>query len=297
MCRPVRKSHKRIQRLSDAPCAGSHLYIKDRKMIFDTHTHYDDKAFQPDRAELMQKLRENGIGKAVNASSDWESLENTRILADQYDFIFAAYGLHPENLDSVPEGMTEAQALEAIRELLRTPKAVAVGEIGLDYYWEKDPEKQERQKHWFRLQLQLAREEKLPVIIHSRDAAGDTLRIAREEKLGEIGGVIHCFSYSREIAAEYLKMGMFLGIGGVVTYKNSRKLKETVEMAPLEQLVLETDCPYLTPVPNRGQRNSSLNLPYVIQAIAEIKGLPAEEVESATWKNAHRLYRMDEIGL
>ena len=193
-------------------------------MIFDTHTHYDDEAFQPDRADLMKKLRENGIGKVVNASSDWESLENTKALADQYDFVFAAYGLHPENLDSVPEGMTEEQASEAIRNYLSTPKAVAVGEIGLDYYWEKDPVKQEKQKHWFRMQLQMAREEKLPVIIHSRDAAEDTLQIAKEEKLGEIGGVIHCFSYSREIAAEYLKMGMYLGIGGVVTYKNSRKL-------------------------------------------------------------------------
>lgn len=266
-------------------------------MIFDTHTHYHDEAFQPDRADLMKKLRENGIGKVVNASSDWESLENTKALADQYDFVFAAYGLHPENLDSVPDGMTEEQASEAIRNYLSTPKAVAVGEIGLDYYWEKDPVKQEKQKHWFRMQLQMAREEKLPVIIHSRDAAEDTLQIAKEEKLGEIGGVIHCFSYSREIATEYLKMGMYLGIGGVVTYKNSRKLKETVEMAPLEQLVLETDCPYLTPVPNRGQRNSSLNLPYVIQEIAQIKGISPEEVEDTTWKNAHRLYRMDEFGL
>ena len=177
-------------------------------MIFDTHTHYDDEAFQPDRADLMKRLRESGIGKLVNASSDWESLENTKALADQYDFVFAAYGLHPENLDSVPEGMTEEQASEAIRNYLSTPKAVAVGEIGLDYYWEKDPVKQEKQKHWFRMQLQMAREEKLPVIIHSRNAAEDTLQIAKEEKLGEIGGVIHCFSYSREIAAEYLKMGI-----------------------------------------------------------------------------------------
>ena len=261
-------------------------------MIFDTHVHYEDEAFDPDRAELMQKLREGGIGRAVNASSTWESLEKTRTLTGQYDFLYGAYGLHPENIDSIPENRTEEQAADTICSYLDTQKAVAVGEIGLDYYWVKDPEQQKLQRHWLLLQLEIAREKKLPVIIHSRDAAEDTLRIAREQKLGEIGGVIHCFSYSKEIAAEYLKMGLFLGIGGVVTYKNSRKLKETVAMAPLEQLVLETDCPYLSPVPNRGKRNSSLNLPYVIQTIAEIKEISPEEVEQKTWENAHRLYRL-----
>lgn len=265
-------------------------------MIFDTHAHYEDEAFDADREEMLQKLRDNGIGRVVNVSSDWNSLEKTEKLAEETDFVYGAYGLHPENIDSIPQGMTEEQALEEIRRKLRGLKAVAVGEIGLDYYWEKNPERQERQKHCFVLQLHLAREEKLPVIIHSRDAAQDTLQIAREEHLGEIGGVIHCYSYSREIAAEYLRMGMFLGIGGVVTYKNSRKLKETVADAPLEQLVLETDCPYLSPVPHRGERNSSLNIPLVIQAIAEIKGLSAREVEEKTWENACRLYHLSPAG-
>ena len=169
-------------------------------------------------------------------------------------------------------------------------KVVAIGEIGLDYYWkEPDPE---IQKHWFVRQLQLAREVKLPVIIHSRDAAQDTLDIMKAEKAGEIGGVIHCFSYGTEMAREYLNMGFYLGIGGVVTFNNGRKLKEVVEYMPLDRIVLETDCPYLSPVPNRGKRNSSLNLPYVAEAIGQIKGISPEEVIKITNQNARNLYRL-----
>ena len=169
---------------------------------------------------------------------------------------------------------------------------MAIGEIGLDYYWEKDPKARANQQYWFRRQMNLAREKKLPIVIHSRDAAKDTLDIAKEEKLSEIGGVVHCFSYSVEMAREYLNMGMYLGIGGVLTYKNARVLKEVVDYAPMDRLVLETDSPYLTPVPNRGKRNSSQNLPYVVMAIAEIKGITTKEVEDITWENAVKMYRM-----
>ena len=167
---------------------------------------------------------------------------------------------------------------------------MAIGEIGLDYYW-KEPE-QKVQKFWFARQIALAREVGLPVIIHSRDAAKDTLDIIKAEKASELGGVIHCFSYGVDLAREYLNMGFYLGIGGVVTFSNGKKLKEVVEYMPMDQMVLETDCPYLSPVPNRGKRNSSLNLPYVVEAVSQIKGISKEDVIAVTNKNAKRLYRL-----
>ena len=169
---------------------------------------------------------------------------------------------------------------------------VAIGEIGLDYYW-NEPEP-EVQKHWFVRQLELAREVGLPIVVHSRDAAKDTLDIIKAERAGELGGVIHCFSYSLEMAKEYLDMGFYLGIGGVLTFQNAKKLKEVVAYMPLERIVLETDCPYLSPVPFRGKRNSSLNLPYVVEAVSQIKGVPPEEVIRQTTLNARRMYRLAE---
>ena len=174
------------------------------------------------------------------------------------------------------------------------PKMVAVGEIGLDYHW--DTPERELQRHWFRRQLELAGEENMPVIIHSRDAAADTLSILKECRAGELGGVIHCYSYSPELASEFLKLGFFLGIGGVVTFRNGKKLKETVRETPLDRIVLETDSPYMAPEPHRGERNSSLFLRYVVRQIAEIKKLSPETVIEETWKNACRLYRLDENG-
>ena len=174
--------------------------------------------------------------------------------------------------------------------MLAQPRVVAVGEIGLDYYWDEPDRK--IQKKWFSRQLDLAAEMKLPVIIHSRDAAQDTLDMMKAQHAGDIGGVIHCFSYGKEMAREYLNMGFFLGIGGVVTFQNGKKLKEVVEYAPLSSIVLETDCPYLSPVPLRGKRNSSRNLPYVVEMISQIKGVDRETVERETWENALRLYRL-----
>ena len=187
------------------------------------------------------------------------------------------------------EKMTE-DTLNEIRRLCHLPKAVAIGEIGLDYYWHKEEREHEIQKKMFRAQMEIAREEKMPFMIHSRDAARDTLELVKEcMKEGMHGGIIHCFSYGKEMAREYLNMGLYLGIGGVVTFKNAKKLKEVVEYAPLEQLVLETDSPYLSPEPNRGKRNSSLNLPYVAAMIAELKGISSEEVIAVTEENAKRL--------
>lgn len=252
-------------------------------MIFETHAHYDDEAFDEDRETLLSSMQEQGIGRVINVSANLESLARTDKLMETYPYVYGAFGLHPDEVGDLNEAV-----MEQMRVLCRKKKAVAVGEIGLDYYWDK--ESHEQQIYWFRRQLNLAREEKLPVIIHSRDAAADTLRVMQEEKSEEIGGVIHCFSYSREMAEAYLAMGFYLGIGGVVTFKNARKIREVVEAAPMERLLLETDSPYLAPVPYRGKRNSSLYLPYVVEKIAEIKGISKEEVISVTEKNAERLF-------
>ena len=258
-------------------------------MIFETHAHYDDEKFDEDRAELLSSMQENGIGRIINVSANLESLENTRKLMEAYPFIYGAFGLHPDEVGDLNEDV-----MARMRELCRLEKAVAVGEIGLDYYWDK--ENHEKQQYWFRRQIALAREEKLPMIIHSREAAADTLRVMKEEKSEEIGGVIHCFSYSAEMAEEYLKMGFYLGIGGVVTFKNAKKIKEVVQMAPMERILLETDSPYLAPVPYRGKRNSSLYLPYVVQEIAELKGISEEEVIETTVKKCGQTVSSRGIG-
>ena len=169
-------------------------------------------------------------------------------------------------------------------------KCVAIGEIGLDYYWPQ-PDR-EIQKLWFQRQLDLARELTKPVVIHSRDAANDTIAIMKEKHAEEIGGVVHCFSYTKEAAEIFVKMGFYIGVGGVVTFKNAKKIKEAVERIPLDRIVLETDCPYLSPVPFRGKRNSSLYIPYIIEEIAKIKQVSAKDIEEATWQNARRLYRI-----
>ena len=254
-------------------------------MIIDTHAHYDDEAFDADREVLLASMQEHGIEKLVNVCASIDGLQDTARLIEKYPFIYGAVGVHPDDA----EQMTE-ETLTEIRRISHMDKMIAIGEIGLDYYWHKEKKEHEIQQKMFRAQMEIAREEKLPFMIHSRDAAEDTLNIVREYMQGGMyGGIIHCFSYSREIAAEYLNMGLYLGIGGVVTFKNAKKLKEVVQYAPLSQLVLETDCPYMAPEPNRGKRNSSLYLPYVVQAIAELKQVTPEEVIEVTRENTHRL--------
>ena len=256
-------------------------------MIFDTHAHYDDEQFDKDRKELLASLAGHNIGRVVNIGANIESTKTSVALAQKYSFIYAAVGVHPSDVGEMSEDVCQW-----LKSLTEQEKVVAVGEIGLDYYWDKDEAVRENQKKWFIRQLDLARECHLPVSIHSRDAAQDTLDIMRTYGQG-LGGVIHCFSYSVEMAREYVKMGYYIGIGGVVTFKNARTVKAVVEDIPLERIVLETDCPYLSPEPNRGKRNSSLNLPYVVEAICQIKGLSREKVEDVTWKNAMALYRME----
>ena len=254
-------------------------------MIFDTHAHYDDESFDNDRDELLESMSAGGVGRIVNISAGMESAKASVLLAEKYDFIYASTGVHPEEIGKLTDS-----DIETLREISANEKVVAIGEIGLDYHYD-EPSK-ELQKEWFVRQLELARDVKLPVIIHSRDAANDTLQIMQEHHAEEIGGVVHCFSYGWDMAKIYLDMGFYLGVGGVVTFKNGKKLKEVVEKMPLERIVLETDAPYLAPEPNRGTRNTSLNLHDVVDVVAEIKGVSAEEVERVTWDNACKMYRL-----
>lgn len=260
------------------------------RWIFDTHSHYDDEAFDQDRHELLGSLRDKGVGQLVNVGADMASSKEALALAKQYDFIHAALGVHPSEVAD----LTEAD-MDWIRSHASEEKVVAIGEIGLDYHWD-EPEPAAQRK-WFLRQIQLAREEQLPVIIHSRDAAAETMELLKETKAYECGGVIHCYSYSPEMAQEYVKMGYFIGVGGVVTFKNAKKLKETVKEIPLESIVLETDCPYLAPEPFRGKRNCSLYISYVAEKIAELKGISAEEVIRQTEENAKQLYQINESRL
>ncbi len=255
-------------------------------MIFDTHAHYDDEAFDEDREELIYKLKESGIANVVNVGANLKGSRAGVELADKYDFIYSAVGVHPDDAAEIND-----EGIAVLRELSKNKKVVAIGEIGLDYYWNK--ENADVQKEAFERQLELAGELKLPVIIHSREAAKDTMDILADHKAGEIGGVLHCFSYSEEIALEAVKMGLFIGVGGVVTFKNAKKLKDTVQKIPLEKIVLETDCPYLAPEPFRGKRNSSLNLSYVAKAIADLKEVDEETVIRQTFENAVKLYRIN----
>lgn len=257
----------------------------DMTEIFDTHAHYDDEAFDEDREELLSGLPGQGIARVVNVGASLASCKKTLELMDRYDYIYGAIGVHPSDTGELNE-----ENFKQIQEGCSHEKCLAVGEIGLDYYWD-EPER-EIQKKWFVRQLALAREVKLPVVIHSREAAKDTVDIMTAEHAEEIGGVVHCYSYTKETAKIFLDMGFYFGIGGVLTFKNAKKLKEAVEYIPMDRIVLETDCPYLAPEPNRGKRNNSLNIPYVVTAMSQLKGISEEEVRKAAWENAVKLYRM-----
>lgn len=254
-------------------------------MIFDSHAHYDDEAFHEDRDTLLAGMQDAGVGAIVNVGASLRGARDAAALAEKYPFVYGAVGIHPDHVDQLND-----RVMEELKSLCAGEKIVAVGEIGLDYYWDKNPRKM--QKEWFIRQLALAKEVDLPVNIHSREAAQDTFDLMKAEHAGSTGGVIHCYSGSKEMARDYLNLGYYLGVGGVVTFKNARVLKEVVEYAPLDRILVETDCPYLAPTPFRGKRNSSLLLSYVLDAIAEIKGVSRQEAEQATWNNACRMYRI-----
>lgn len=256
-------------------------------MIFESHAHYDDEAFDSDREQLLASLKEHGIGYVVNVAASLGSVRTTLELMKKWSFIYGALGVHPSEVGELNE-----ESFAWLKEQLKAPKTAAVGEIGLDYYWDKEEEVRRQQKEWFARQLELARETALPVIIHSRDAAKDTWDVMAAERAWELKGVVHCFSYTKEIARDFLKWDYYFGIGGVLTFKNAKKLKEAVEYIPMERILLETDSPYLAPDPYRGKRNSSLYLPYVVSALSQIKGISEEEVIKITCRNAKELFRI-----
>lgn len=293
-------------------------------MIFDTHAHYDDHAFDGDRKEILSGLFEQGVGLVMEASAAARNMPVILQMTREYDFIYGSAGLHPcetygcgDNLGKpvmhpvpVPDDPEICRILESyagsgsitrdwtageqeealIRAMLRHPKIQAVGEIGLDYHY--DDTRKDIQKDWFARQIAIARETGKPIFIHSRDAAADTLDIVKAEGAAQTGGIVHCFSYSKEMAAAYVDLGFVIGVGGVVTYKNAKKLKDVVNYLPMSAIVLETDCPYLAPTPFRGKRNDSSMLRYVVQAIAELKGISEQEVIDVTEDNARRVYRI-----
>lgn len=246
-------------------------------MFFDTHAHYDDDWFDEDREELLSSLPEKGVGLVVNPGTTVDTSRTAIAMAEKYDHIYAAVGIHPENChDFTP------QHIDALRDLARHPKVVAIGEIGLDYYWDSNPPK-EFQQQVLRSQLALAEEVNLPVILHDRDAHGDILAIVKE--FPRVRGVFHCYSGSVEDARTIVKLGWMLSFNGAATFKNARKAPEVIAEIPLDKLMIETDAPYLAPVPYRGKRNDSRYVHLVAEKIAQIKGLSADEVERVTWEN------------
>lgn len=250
--------------------------------IFDTHSHYDDEKFNPDREMLLSTLQSQGVSDVVSCGCDIETTQFNFDLAQAYDFMYFAAGFHPECLEGA-----SLQDLELIKKFAQNKKCVAIGEIGLDYHWMSSTK--EVQQEFFTAQIELAADLDLPVIVHDREAHGDTLDILKATKPK---GVVHCFSGSKEMAREIIKLGMYIGMNGVVTFNNARKSLEVVKEIPLDRLVLETDCPYLAPVPHRGKRNDSSLIPFVAEKIAALLEMDAQELLNITNENAKKLYNL-----
>ena len=250
--------------------------------IFDSHAHYDDDAFNEDRVEVFEELKKSGVIGVLNCSSSYESISITNDLTNEWDFIYGAVGIHPENANEF-----NLDLINELRDIIKNnKKIVAIGEIGLDYYWSENP-KRSVQKDALRSQMKLANELGLPVIIHDRDAHQDTLEIMRE--FPDVKGIVHCFSGSVEMAKECLQLGYYIGVTGVVTFKNSKKVKDVVSSVPIERLLVETDCPYMAPEPKRGKRNKSDYIKFIIDKIAEIKQIPSEEVNRIVNENLFKV--------
>ncbi|CAM3782840.1 TatD family hydrolase [Cytobacillus oceanisediminis] len=252
-------------------------------MFFDTHAHLNAEQYNEDLKEVIDRALSEGVSNIVVVGFDRPTIEKAMELTEKYEFIYASVGWHP--VDAID--MTE-EDLQWIEELSQHPKVVALGEMGLDYYWDKSPK--DIQKEVFRKQIRLAKKVKLPIVIHNRDATADIVEILKEEGAGEVGGIMHCFSGSPETAKECVDMNFYISLGGPVTFKNAKKPKEVADVIPLEKLLIETDCPYLAPHPFRGKRNEPSYVKLVAEQIAEIKGVSVEEVASATTENAKKLF-------
>ena len=253
-------------------------------MIFDTHAHYTDERYDDDRDSVLSSMPENNVGLIMNVSSQLSEMPDILKLADKYPFIYAAVGIHPEAVLTATDGY-----LDLIKEYAKHPKIKAIGEIGLDYYWTTDTK--EMQQRILGEQIDLARELKLPVVIHDREAHADTLRILKEHKVYECGGVLHCYSGSAQMAEQIVnELDMYIAFGGTVTFKNAIKPKEAAKVVPLDRLLIETDAPYLAPVPYRGERNTSAYLTEVLKEISALRGIDVDELEKITEENGRRLF-------
>lgn len=254
--------------------------------LFDTHAHYDDSRFEEDSDEVIKNAYDSGVKYILNAGSDIKTSERSIEIAEKFPYLYAAVGIHPHEV-----GKLEKNAEEKLIEMSAHPKVAAIGEIGLDYYYDHSP--RDTQKYWLSKQLDIASKLKLPVIIHNRDSHEDMMKIIKNHAPYEASGVFHCFSGSWEMAKELLDMGLYLSFGGPITFKNAKKALEVLEKTPLESILIETDCPYLTPEPYRGRRNDSSYVRLVAEKIAEIRGLSLEETAGITTGNAKRLFGID----
>ncbi len=253
-------------------------------MIFDSHAHYDDEQFDSDRDSLLEEINLSGIKRIVNVASDIESSYKCIHLSEKYDWIYASVGIHPEFADRLND-----ESIGELSSLLNRDKVVALGEIGLDYYYDDVP--RDVQRRAFERQLELSVQKNVPVIIHDRDAHGDTLSIVKSFG-GKVRGIMHCFSGSKEFAEEMLKLGFYISFSGSVTFKNAKNLAEAAQVVPDDRILAETDCPYLTPVPHRGKRNSSLYLPDTIRHLAVLRSVSFDSMCKITYENACRVFNI-----
>jgi TatD DNase family protein len=255
-------------------------------VLFDTHAHLNDEKFEEDREAVIARARESGVSYICNIGYNRETIVTSLELTRKYDFIYTAIGWHPQDAKTLTD-----EDLEWIEQLAREEKkVVGIGEIGLDYYWDTSPK--DVQQEAFRKQIRLAKKLSLPIIIHDRDAHQDLLDILRDEKAEEVGGIMHCFSGSPEMAEQCMAMNFYISLGGPVTFKNAKKPKEVAERVPLDRLLIETDCPYLTPEPYRGKRNETGYVRFVAEQIAALKNISFEELAQNTTKNAKKLFQI-----
>ncbi|MEE0944146.1 MAG: TatD family hydrolase [Clostridia bacterium] len=254
-------------------------------MLFDSHAHYDDARFDVDRYDVLDKMPQNNVGLIMNACAAMTDIDIILEMCNRYDFMYGAVGVHPSDC----EGLTEADMDRLKRESAHN-KIKAIGEIGLDYYYDDVP--RDVQKKWFSRQIELAREVNLPIIVHDRDAHQDTVDIMRSSGARDVGGVLHCFSGSCDMARDVLDLGFYIAFGGTLTFKNARRAVEAAEYVPIDRILIETDSPYLAPVPERGKRNDSTLVKYVARKLAEIKGIEVGEVERITFENAKKCFNI-----
>lgn len=252
-------------------------------MLFDSHAHYNDERFKEDADELLSSMQGNNVGLILNSCSSLDEAEDIFKICDQYPFVYASIGVHPHEVHNLCDA-----DMDRLKELAKRPCVKAIGEIGLDYYYDFSP--RDVQKKWFARQVDVAREIKMPVVIHDRDAHKDCMDILRDHNIKEVGGVFHCYAGSAEMAREILDWGMYIAFGGSLTFKKSSRPVEAAKYVPLDRILIETDSPYLTPEPHRGKRNSSLYIHYVAEKLAQIKGVSAEEIENVTFENAKKCF-------